>query len=272
METNVSYTIVGAFVLALTTCIILAIIWLSSGLSMDRFMTYEVYMTESVSGLNLDSPVEYNGVNVGSVTSIELDPKNPQVVELLLRIKKSTPITNGTLATLNVKGLTGIGFVALLDKGTNTTPLVAATDQPYPVIKTSPSFFLRVDTALTKLSDSVRHVSDSIRLLLDQENLRSIKESLLNLRDFTATLAANSQQITTILHNAAAASKQFMPLMQSTNHAMQMFQAQTLPAANEAAGNFSVVGQNLSVFSSELKQNPALLLRGKTPRAPGPGE
>jgi phospholipid/cholesterol/gamma-HCH transport system substrate-binding protein len=272
METNVNYTIVGAFVIALTACIILSVIWLSSGLSTDRFTMYEVFMTESVSGLNLDSPVEYNGVNVGSVKKIELDPKNPQIVQLLLSIKNSTPITNGTVATLNVKGLTGIGFMALQDKGIDRGPLTAQEGQDYPVIKTAPSFFLRLDTAITKLNDSLRHVSDSIRLLLDQENLRSIKETLLSLKTITGTLAANSQHITSILQNTATASKQFTPLMDSSNHAMQIFSTQTIPAANAAVADFSVMGRDLSRVSGELKQNPAVLIRGKTPRALGPGE
>jgi phospholipid/cholesterol/gamma-HCH transport system substrate-binding protein len=272
METNVNYTIVGAFVIALTACVILSIIWLSSGFSTDRFTTYKVYMTESVSGLSLDSPVEYNGVNVGEVKSIELNQKNPQLVELLLAIKSATPITQGTLATLNVKGLTGIAFVALQDKGTNTNPLVAQKDQDYPVIQTSPSFFLRLDAAITKLTGSLHQVSDSIRTLLDQENLRSIKETLLNIRQITQTLAGNSKQISSILHNTSEASKQFMPLMQSGNNAMQVFRTQTLPHANAAVADFSTIGNNLSIMSKELKENPSVLIRGNAPRPLGPGE
>jgi phospholipid/cholesterol/gamma-HCH transport system substrate-binding protein len=272
METNVNYTIVGAFVIALTACIILSIIWLSSGLSTDRFTTYQIYMTESVSGLSLDSPVEYNGVNVGAVKSIELNQKNPQLVELLLAIKTATPITQGTSATLNVKGLTGIAYVALQDKGTNTTPLVALQGQDYPVIKTSPSFFLRLDAAVTKLTDSLHQVSTSIRTLLDQENLRSIKETLLNIRQITETLAGNSKQISSILHNTAEASKQLMPMMRSGNNAMQVFSTQTLPSANSAVADFSAIGNNLSSVSKELKQNPSVLIRGTTPRPLGPGE
>ena len=250
----------------------LSIIWLSSGFSTDRFTTYKVYMTESVSGLSLDSPVEYNGVNVGEVKSIELNQKNPQLVELLLAIKTSTPITQGTLATLNVKGLTGIAFIALQDKGTNTSPLVAAKDQDYPVIQTSPSFFLRLDSAITKLTGSLHQVSDSIRTLLDQENLRSIKETLLNLRQITGTLAGSSKQINAILQNTSDASRQFMPMMRSGNHAMEVFSTQTLPNANAAVADFSTIGGNLSAVSKELKDNPSVIIRGNAPRPLGPGE
>jgi phospholipid/cholesterol/gamma-HCH transport system substrate-binding protein len=272
METNVNYSIVGVFVISLVAVIIFSIIWLSAGVTSNKFKLYKVYMTESVSGLSIDSPVEYNGVSVGQVKSIELNQKNPQLVEVLLGIKQNTPITQGTIATLNVKGLTGIAFIALQDKGLNTAPLVALDGQEYPIIKTAPSFFLRLDTAITKLNENLHSVSTSIRTLLDQENLRAFKEILLNVRKITGTLAANSADFSTIMKNTAAASGKFAPLLDSSTTAMQVFSSQTLPAANSAAGNFSTVGSNLSAASQEIKQNPAILIRGRTPRALGPGE
>jgi phospholipid/cholesterol/gamma-HCH transport system substrate-binding protein len=265
MDTNVNYTIIGIFVITLTAFVILAVIWLSAGFSIDKYVVYKVYMTESVSGLNIDSPVEYNGVNVGSVKSIELNETNPRLVELLLEIKKTTPITQATIATLNVKGLTGIGYLALQNKEGDNTPLVALQGQEYPVIKTGPSLLLRMDKAITALNESVHQVSESIHMLLDKENLRSIKDTLISIQKITGTWAANTEQMNTLFHNSANASRQFLPLMQSTSNGMQLLINQTLPAANDAVANFSAV-------SRELKQNPAVLIRGKTPRTLGPGE
>ncbi|HEX4045681.1 MAG TPA: MlaD family protein, partial [Gammaproteobacteria bacterium] len=129
METNVNYTIVGAFVIFLVTAIVLGIIWLSSGFSFQHYSTYLVHMQESVTGLTIDSPVEYNGVQVGNVTSIEINHDNPRQVELLLNIKKDTPITRGTFATLTSRGITGITYIALKDRGTDLRPLLVAPGQ-----------------------------------------------------------------------------------------------------------------------------------------------
>src|SRR5436190_24002712 len=101
METNVNYTVVGGFVIILMACFVVAIIWLSSGFSLEKDSTYMIYMQESVSGLAPDSAVEYNGVDVGSVKSVELNAKNPQLVEVMVQIKHNTPITQGTIATLS---------------------------------------------------------------------------------------------------------------------------------------------------------------------------
>ena len=129
METNVNYTVVGAFVLLLMTFTLLAIIWLSSGFSDESFSRYLVYMQESVTGLSPESPVEFNGVKVGTVESIELYPNNPHLVQLLLNIKSSTPITTGTVAVLSSRGVTGVTFIQLKDDGTNLAMLKAAKGQ-----------------------------------------------------------------------------------------------------------------------------------------------
>src|SRR3990167_6657691 len=136
METNINYAAVGAFVISLIVAAVLAIIWLSSGFSVKHYTRYKVYMQESVTGLNTDSPVEFNGVDVGSVKNIHLDKKNPQLVILLLDINASTPITQGTVATLQTRGVTGVTYMALKVKSENLTPIKVLKGETYPVIPT----------------------------------------------------------------------------------------------------------------------------------------
>jgi len=272
METNINYTLVGAFVVTLIGCIVFIIIWLSSGFSFQHYSYYLIYMQESVSGLTPDSPVEFNGVNVGTVTRIQLNHKNPQLVELILKINSNTPVTQGTVATLTTRGLTGITYVALKDKSTDLRPLVAVDDQPYPVIKTAPSFFMRIDTALNQLSTNLHEVTQSIQSVLDKENQQSIKQTLLNIERITDTLAGNSQKINTILENTSKATQQVAPMLQSSASTMRILQSQTLPAAYQLLDNLNQAAQNITAVSAQLKQNPAALIRGTAPRPLGPGE
>ncbi len=251
METNINYTVVGAFVIVLVAAIVMTIIWLSAGFSVDQYTNYQVFMRESVNGLAVDGTVEFNGVSVGTIKSIQISHKDPQVVILLLSVKSDTPITLGTRATLNMKGLTGIGYLALIDKGADPRPLTALPGQEYPVINTSPSLLVRFDTALTKLNESLHQVSVSVQSLLDPQNLRSIKQ---------------------ILQNMQATTQSMPKLMQTSQSAMQVITAQTLPAANQAMADLSVITRNLVSVSNEIKQNPAVLIRGVQPNALGPGE
>ncbi len=239
METNVNYTVVGIFVIGLLACIIFAIIWLSAGLfSTESYKIYEINMKESVSGLSVDAPVEYNGVNVGTVSSVQISPAHHSEVQLLIRIKSNTPITEGTRAKLNVRALTGIAFIAMEDKGLDKRPLLRKGKERYPVIETTPSLLLRLDTAVTQLNDSFHQLTTSIHSLLDAQNLKLIKE-----------------------------------MLQSSQHIAQLLEVQTIPVMNQAAIDFSNVMRNLSELSLEIKQNPSILVRGNAPnQALGPGE
>lgn len=272
METKVNYTIVGAFMILLISAFILATIWLSSGFSLVQYKTYELRMTESVSGLNVDSPVEYNGVNVGSVLNIALDQHNPQVVKVLLNINQTTPITFGTVATLKTRGLTGLTIVALKDTNNDPRTLVTLSGQDYPVIKTAPSFFVRLDLALNELSTNLRDVSKSVRALLSPENQQSIKEILNNVNSITENIANNNRKLDEIIFNTAKASRQFTPLMQSTMNAMRIFEMQTMPATYRVMTNLDNMTRTITDIGAQIKQNPSILVRGRAPAAMGPGE
>jgi phospholipid/cholesterol/gamma-HCH transport system substrate-binding protein len=272
METKVNYSLVGAFVIVLLTTAVLGIIWLSSGLSLKKYITYAIYMQESVSGLSTDSVVEYNGVEVGKVKSIKLSTKDPQRVKVLLSITDTTPITQGTVATLTTRGLTGLVFIALKDKGIDQRPLVILKGQHYPVIKTTPSIFVRLDSVLTQFSINFREISASFHALLDKENLASIKTSLKNIQTITESLAINSKKLEMILRNTANASAKFQPLMQSGIGAAQVLEVDTLPAATRMFSNFDDVADSLAELSLEMKQNPSILIRGVERNNLGPGE
>ena len=273
METKVNYTIVGAFVLTLVAAVCLAVIWLSSGLSFEQYTTYLVYMQESVSGLSIDSQVEYNGVDVGRVKNIQLNKNNPQLVEVLLSLyKKETPITHGTIATLTGRGVTGMVYIALKDKSIDLRPLTADPGQPYPVIKTAPSIYMRLETALTQFSNSFRQIAASMQGLLDKQNLLAFKASLANLQIITSHLANNSQKFDALLQTLEKASLQITPLMQSGTLTIKQFKSQTLPATNQMINNINAIANQLSTISTELKQNPSILIRGVERPPPGPGE
>lgn len=258
MDTNVNYTIVGAFVILIVSSIVFAVIWLSSGFHVKLYKSYLIYSQESVSGLNVDAQVEYNGVAVGSVKDISLDSDNPHLVRVLLNIETSTPITRGTVATLASRGVTGVYFIALKDVGDDQEPLEILPGQEYPVIKTSPSLLVRLDTALTKLTTNIQVVSDAFKALLDKQNLQLITSTLNNLDKVTTSLAGNTQKLNAIMLN--------------TSSAMKTLDLQTLPATYRMLSNMNDVMRNLNEISIQLKQNPSILIKGAAPLPLGPGE
>ena len=204
METKVNYAIVGLFVLLLSAALIGGILWLSAGNQYRK--TYDVYLTymrESVAGLNLNAPVKYRGVNVGSVRKIELDPANPEQVRLELDIERATPVKTDTVAVLKVQGLTGIAYVELAGGSAAAPPLEPTRKEPYPVIKTGPSLLARLDTALTDVVGNLNRTSANINAVLDEDNRNRFKQALADLATLSRVLARRSGTIDAGVADAA---------------------------------------------------------------------
>jgi phospholipid/cholesterol/gamma-HCH transport system substrate-binding protein len=126
MEREANYAAVGAFVLLLTLVGGLFIYWYSDSRDHKTFRRYEIYFGGSVSGLERGAAVRYLGVGVGRVQKLAIDPRDPGRVQVIVDIDSSTPISDKTLAELQLQGVTGLLFIDLKQMGANSPvpPLV----------------------------------------------------------------------------------------------------------------------------------------------------
>ena len=265
MESKTHYTIVGIFVITLISAAIFTTIWLSSDVRTKEHKTYLIFMNESVAGLNINAPVKYNGVDVGNVSKISLSEKNPKQVRLLVNIVLGTPITQGTTATLITQGLTGVAYIGLQGDDSDEQPLLPVHGEKYPVIKSIPSFFSRLDTSLQILTNNVNVLAWKIENLLNKQNQKAISKTLSHLAEFTEHLSANGKNIDKLLQSTALASQQLPALTQ------QLAQ-ETIPAATRLINNLNKAGNNLIDITNDIKQNPSVLVRGQAQPSLGPGE
>ena len=222
MEDKVNLSVVGAFVIALTVAMIAGVLWLASG-SYHRkaYDTYETYMTESVSGLSLNSTVRYRGVEVGRVRRIELAPGNVEEVRVTLEIERGVPVKTDTVATLQTQGLTGIAYVELRGGRKDSPPLRAAPGRDVPVIASGPSLMERVEMAAPALMANLSRAVESLNLLLDENNRSALRSTLRDLAVLTQAMASRSSRIDAALvssaraaENAARVSAQLPELLQ----------------------------------------------------------
>ena len=171
METKVNLTLVGAFTLTLGLALIATTLWLASGgLWKKQFDIYQAIENESVTGLNVNAPVRYNGVEVGRVRRIALDPEDPQRVNLFLAIEQSAPIRQDTVAVLKAQGLTGIAYLELTGGARNTPPLLALPGARYPVIATRSSLSTRLENVLTNVAAKLDSTSTNVNAMLSEKN------------------------------------------------------------------------------------------------------
>ena len=179
-------------------------LWLAGGGAYRKsYDTYQTYMDESVSGLSLDAPVRYRGVEVGRVRRMALAPANVEQVQLTLDIERGTPVKQDTVAVLRMQGLTGIAYVELTGGHRDSPALLARPGEEYPVIRSGPSLMVRLDSAITTLLTNVNRTSESMNAVLDEGNRRAFKQTLADLAALSRTLAGRASAIDSGLANAA---------------------------------------------------------------------
>jgi phospholipid/cholesterol/gamma-HCH transport system substrate-binding protein len=308
MEAKFSYAAVGVFVLILGAALIGGVLWLSSGGAARKvYDTYYAYMDESVSGLSLDAPVRYRGVEVGRVRRIALAPENIEQVQLTMDIERGTPVKVDTVATLRTQGLTGIGYIELSKGRQDSAPLQPQPGEKIPVIPSAPSFLVRLDSAVTALLTNVNRSSEHFNALTDEANRRAFAQALADLAMVSRALAARSGDIDSGLANAARAMEHAARLTgemsrlverversadafdrmsgnvagasANVNSALddvraeaRQFAAETLPEVQLLVTELRDLTGSLRRFSEQLERNPSVLLYGKSPSKRAPGE
>jgi phospholipid/cholesterol/gamma-HCH transport system substrate-binding protein len=108
MYSKVNYTIVGIFVLLFGAGMIWFAFWLAKYGLEEEFDTYKLEMRESIAGLSIDSSVKIRGVDVGTVSKMQINPENIEIVEVYVKIKKGTPIKEDMVAYTQMFGVTGL--------------------------------------------------------------------------------------------------------------------------------------------------------------------
>lgn len=253
MEPRANYLTVGLFVLGLATALVLTILWLSASGQAER-STYLVYLNESVTGLSVQAPVRFNGVDVGNVTDVSLNPKNPQQVRLELSINNGTPITQSTRAILQTQGITGVMYVGLQAGATNAPALEKSAGEDYPVITSQPSLLMQVDAAVRQMATGFQDVSGNVQQLLNAKNQAAIQQSLANLAKITDSLASSNGGV------------------ENLTATLQNFSQQVLPSMLQTLNRLTSVLAEIEPTARNLKDNPSVLIRGSAPAALGPGE
>jgi phospholipid/cholesterol/gamma-HCH transport system substrate-binding protein len=207
-----------------------------------RFVTYQLSTQDSVSGLIVDAPVEFHGVEVGRVKRVELTASHS--VSILLDIKRQAPVTSATVATITSRGLAARGFmgyvyVALEDADSHADPLLVAAGEPYPKLRCAPSSSVNLDTMISRVNANVQVVTALLQTVLDEKTVTSLKRSVGNLQQVTQTLAANDKRLATIVANTEQASRRFGPLLNSSSDTFKALQTQVIPEAYNALTNLA---------------------------------
>jgi phospholipid/cholesterol/gamma-HCH transport system substrate-binding protein len=192
METKANYVLIGLFTVAVVVGAFGFVYWFQSVGGPGGRATYEVVFDGSVSGLRTGGTVLFNGIRVGEVTNLKLNPQKPQQVIATFSIDKTVAVRPDTQVGLEFQGLTGIASLSLKGGSPDKPALVGSKTNP-PVLTAPPG-------ASQDIAQAARDTLNRLDNLI-AENQRVLRSALLNIDKFTKTLADNSQRFDSTLAN-----------------------------------------------------------------------
>jgi len=121
MITKTQKVRLGIFILVATFVLLGTLIALTGGRFSEKRDFYTVRLTASVSGLEVGSTVKYNGVQIGRVESLRVDPEHVSATLVEISVLGNTPIKQDTRAVASALGITGLKYIELV-KSTDASP------------------------------------------------------------------------------------------------------------------------------------------------------
>jgi phospholipid/cholesterol/gamma-HCH transport system substrate-binding protein len=258
METKANYVLIGAFTIVAGLALLLFGLWAAKYSSDRTWQNYRVVFREAVTGLSVGSPVQYNGIAVGSITELTLAPNDPRQVVARLRINSTTPIKTDTRAKLAITSITGPSIIQL-SGGTPEAPALTTVDKSdAPIIQTTPS-------ALQNITDTANRIVERLDQVLSDRNVASISATLRNLEALSGSIADRDQGMQALMVSARDAARKLDATLDTTNGAIQHLDQNliqqlppllakldaTLTKLDSAAGNAdSILGENRAAINS----------------------
>ena len=187
METRASYVLIGAFTVLSILAGLGFTVWLAK-VQLDRTYAYYDILFDTVAGLALASPVQFNGVDVGKVTAIDLDRDDPGRVRVRIELISATPVRQGTEAVLQSQGVTGVSVVSLEGGEPDADRLSIVVPNDVPIIPSKPSAVQDLlEGAPDLLAEAIALLKD-IKEFTTEDNRAAIANILNNVDTATANL------------------------------------------------------------------------------------
>jgi len=201
METRANHLVIGAFSLAVIAALFAFVIWLAK-VDIDReFATYHIFFEEAVSGLSVGSDVRYNGIPVGTVIALDIDPGNPSRVRATVEIGSGTVIRADTIASLELQGITGLSFIQLSGGSVGAAVLEAGDDDEPPEIRSARSTIQELFAGAPELINRFIVLVNELQLLVGPENRQAITNIIGNVEDISNRLASRGDEIEQLIVN-----------------------------------------------------------------------
>jgi phospholipid/cholesterol/gamma-HCH transport system substrate-binding protein len=294
MENRAHALAAGLFVLLLGIALAAIAAWL--GQDKTKTVPYTVSTSRPVTGLKVEAPVLYRGLEVGRVAAMGFDPTAPGHILITLAIAEGTPVSEETYAQLGFQGVTGLALVQLNDAAPGGKPLAHGLQARIPL---RPSLLDSGEDLLASIGEAAGRVN----LLLGEENQAQLRRALASVEQATARIARLSEQVeagtkrlpaliedaraatrraertmaeigalATKLEAAAVAADRVGAAADDAGASLRAVRDESVPRMNALLEQLSRETRALDRLINTLNDQPQSVVFGTSPRPPGPGE
>lgn len=283
METKANYVLIGAATLIGAALFMLFAMWLANSDYRGGFNEYEVVFDDPVRGLTDGGEVRFNGIKVGEVRALRIDPENTRRVIARIRVSSVVPVKQDSEARLEPVGLTGVSLIQLTPGSVDASAARSEVFGQPPRIAGHGS---QIDILFDQSEDIVMEASRAlaaVQRLLTEENVTRVSGILDNLETISARLADRNSVISRSAETAAALSgaaadvstlarqtqedlADLDQIMRDMRSAAATANSETLPDIGAAAEEIRQAALAIGRVANNLEENPSVL----TPRSPRP--
>ncbi len=292
MESRINYIIVGTFVILFSLGLVLFAFWLGKYTDRDEYTLYMVHMKESVAGLSTDASVKYRGVDVGTVDNIRINPGNSEEIELLLKVKKSTPVKQDMQVVLKFYGLTGLAYIEI-EGGSHSSPLLEQEGDEIPMIQYSPSIYSNFTLAFTNIAAKLSDTLEMLEDLLNKQNRDNFGVALKNFKDITGEIKEYQGEIRKLVENGVVMENKIIQAsnkveeatvkmryvfnileesIQSGDYNIREISSHTFEKMDVLMSNLNILTREMQETVISIRNSPSDLLFKRANPKTGPGE
>jgi phospholipid/cholesterol/gamma-HCH transport system substrate-binding protein len=260
METRAPYVAVGVFVVLLIAGLLIAVLWFAQVQFREQVTYYDIFFQGSVTGLTVGSTVRDNGIPVGRVAEVRLDPSDPSRVRVMVELQGDIAVKTDTVAALELQGLAGGVYVNLVGSTRDAPDLERKEGERYPVIASRQSGLEQLVNAAPELLSRAIALTDQLRQVLSTENIQAISASIANFRKLSDVAAGHSDEIGAAIDSGAQSLEGLRSTLNSANGILAGLSKLVAPEGgvpatvqqiDEAAHGFAELAQHLDALVAE---------------------
>jgi phospholipid/cholesterol/gamma-HCH transport system substrate-binding protein len=276
----------GVFLIGAAVLLVLVIFALVGKKIFTRKVPYYTRLTESVSGLELGTPVKQNGVDVGNITGIRTDSTDITRSVVTFEVAKGTPIKRDMVASMGSYGITGLKYLELTG-GSYSGPDVPVGGEVRSEMSTLGKITQRADSIAYKIDRLLGNVlaltesqgraqleklvNSSVNLAASLDSLtsdiarirpgRRMDAILADVEGATASLKdkIRKAEVDETIHEYRKAAEGATGVAQKLDITVLRIQEDLSQSMN----NLKETMKNMNAFSRQIRENPSVLLRSE---------